>query len=234
MLCISSTPEMVQTRLWRQVGLSHSINKFLSYIFVCSVIIHLVWAIFILLKSLLMTKLFELNSKPRLSTSAQSKLSNKYYLWHTMWCWIQRLSFHGANIKPRWIGRYADYLYQTVLSNSDSQMLDSSYKSTVYWCIASKSKSRYFFHEINITFLWVDLSLFNQSYSDGITTTKRLPDIGGTTIQDVGLQLPLEEPWSLASTPWAMSLYFKLRAIYFWPLNEYYWWDQAKIYHITW
>ena len=28
-------------------------------------------------------------------------------------------------------------------------------------------------------------------------------------------------PWSLASTPWAMSLYFKFRAIYFWLLNEY-------------
>ena len=36
------------------------------------------------------------------------------------------------------------------------------------------------------TFLCVDLSLFNQSYSGGITTTKKLPDIGGTPIQDVG------------------------------------------------
>ena len=27
--------------------------------------------------------------------------------------------------------------------------------------------------------------------------------------------------WSLASTPWAMSLYLKFRAIYFWLLNEY-------------
>ena len=32
----------------------------------------------------------------------------------------------------------------------------------------------------------MDLSFFNQSYSGGITTTKSLPDIGGTTIQDVG------------------------------------------------
>ena len=45
---------------------------------------------------------------------------------------------------------------------------------------------------------------------------KRLPDIGGTTIQDVGPLLP----WSLASTPWAMSLYLKFHAIYFWLLNE--------------
>ena len=28
-------------------------------------------------------------------------------------------------------------------------------------------------------------------------------------------------PWSLASTPWAMSLYLKFRAIYFWLLNVY-------------
>ena len=42
-------------------------------------------------------------------------------------------------------------------------------------------------------FLWVDLSLFNQSYSGGIKTTKSLPDIGGTTIQDVG-PLAVMEP----------------------------------------
>ena len=41
---------------------------------------------------------------------------------------------------------------------------------------------------MNKTFLGVDLSFFNQSYSGGITTTKKsLPDIGGTTIQDTGL-----------------------------------------------
>ena len=39
---------------------------------------------------------------------------------------------------------------------------------------------------MNKTFLWVDLSLFNQSYSGCITTTKSLPDIGDTTIQYVG------------------------------------------------
>ena len=44
--------------------------------------------------------------------------------------------------------------------------------------------------------------------------------------------LPWDSPWSLASTPWAMSLYFKFRAIYLWLLNEYYWWNQAKIYRI--
>ena len=38
---------------------------------------------------------------------------------------------------------------------------------------------------MNEIFLRVDLSFFNQSYSGGITT-KSLPDIGGTTIQDVG------------------------------------------------
>ena len=44
--------------------------------------------------------------------------------------------------------------------------------------------------------------------------------------------LPWDSPWSLVSTPWAMSWCFKFRAIYFWLLNEYWWWDQAKIYHI--
>ena len=39
---------------------------------------------------------------------------------------------------------------------------------------------------MNNTFLCVDLSLLNQSYSGGVTTTKSLQDIGGTTIQDVG------------------------------------------------
>ena len=58
--------------------------------------------------------------------------------------------------------------------------------STVYWCIASKLKVLLIFYGVNKTFLRVDLSLFNQSYSGGITTTKSLPDIGGTTIQDVG------------------------------------------------
>ena len=59
--------------------------------------------------------------------------------------------------------------------------------STVYWCIASKLKVPLFFYGMNKTFLWVDLSFFNQSYS-GITTTKSLPDIGGT-FQDVGQHL---------------------------------------------
>ena len=42
-----------------------------------------------------------------------------------------------------------------------------------------------FFYGMNNTLFCVDLSLFNQSYSGGISTTKNLPDIGGTT-QDVG------------------------------------------------
>ena len=58
--------------------------------------------------------------------------------------------------------------------------------STVYWCIASKLKVPLTFYGMNNTFLCVDSSLFNQSNSGGITTTKSLPDIGGTTIQDVG------------------------------------------------
>ena len=49
---------------------------------------------------------------------------------------------------------------------------------------------------------------------------KSLPDIGDTTIQDaisLSSGLPL---WSLASTPWVMSLYFKFRAIYFSDLSK--------------
>ena len=53
--------------------------------------------------------------------------------------------------------------------------------SIVYWCIASKLNVPLFFYGMNKTLFWVDLSFFNQSYSGDITTTKSLPDIGGTT-----------------------------------------------------
>ena len=88
-----------------------------------------------------------------------------------------------------------------------------------------------FLYGMNNTFLCVDVSVFDQSYSGGITATKSLPDIDGTTKMSAAW-LPWDSPWSLASTPWAMSLHFKFRAIYFWLLNEYQWWDEAKIYHI--
>ena len=60
---------------------------------------------------------------------------------------------------------------------------------------------------------------------------KSLPDIGGTTYRS-RCRLPSCHGTRQASTPWAMSLYFKFRAIYFWLLNEYQWWHQAKIYHM--
>ena len=44
---------------------------------------------------------------------------------------------------------------------------------------------------------------------------KSLPDIGGTTVQDVGPLSPMEPGVH------NMSLYFKFRAIYFYLLNEY-------------
>ena len=58
---------------------------------------------------------------------------------------------------------------------------------------------------------------------------KSLPDIGGTTIQDGGTTIQDVAPLAAMgdamepgrSTPWAMSLYFKFRAIYFWLLNEF-------------
>ena len=49
-----------------------------------------------------------------------------------------------------------------------------------------KIKSPAIFYGMNKTFLWADLSFFNQSFAGGITTTKSLPNIGGTTIQGVG------------------------------------------------
>ena len=61
---------------------------------------------------------------------------------------------------------------------------------------------------------------------------KSLPDISGTTYHS-RCRLPSSHGTRKASTPWAMSLYFKFRAIlYLWLWNEYQWWDQAKIYHI--
>ena len=44
---------------------------------------------------------------------------------------------------------------------------------------------------------------------------KSLPDIGGTTIQDVAPLAPMQPGVHI------MSIYFKFRAIYFWLLNEY-------------
>ena len=113
-------------------------------------------------------------------------------------------------------------LFRPAANKTQVQFIDASHQNY---------KSRYFLYGMNNTFLCVDLSLFDQSYSGGITTTKSLPDIGGTTKMSAAW-LPWDSPWSLASTPWAMSLYFKFRAIYFWLLNEYQWWDEAKVYHI--
>ena len=42
-----------------------------------------------------------------------------------------------------------------------------------------------FFYGLNKTFLWVDLSFFNSSYWWYYNDKEGLPDIGGTTIQDV-------------------------------------------------
>ena len=59
-------------------------------------------------------------------------------------------------------------LFLTWWSNSPHDIT-----STVYWCIASKLKVPLIFYGMNNTFLCVDFSLFNQSYSGGITTTKK-------------------------------------------------------------
>ena len=101
------------------------------------------------------------------------------------------------------------------------------------------SKYKYSLLMHRIIFFWMNKTFWGCIYHFSISLTlvvlqwqKSLPDIGGTTIQEVGHLESCGLPWSLASTPWAMSLYFKFRAIYFWHLNEYKWWHQAKIYHI--
>ena len=66
--------------------------------------------------------------------------------------------------------------------------------STVYfyWCIASKLKVPLIFGGMNKTFLSLDLSIFNQLLLWWYYTDKKsLPDIGGTTIQDIGPLAPM-------------------------------------------
>ena len=106
--------------------------------------------------------------------------------------------------------------------SSQVQFIDASHQN---------QKSRYFlWNDQNV--LCVDLSIFNQSYSGGITTTKK-----PTVYWRYYVPFKMSASYSChgtrqASTPWATSLYFKFRAIYLWLLNEFQWWDQAKIYHI--
>ena len=92
-----------------------------------------------------------------------------------------------------------------------------------------KIKSPANFYGMNKTFLWVDLSLFNQLLLWRYYNDKKVYRVLAALPFKMS---PPSLPLSLASTPWAMSVYFKLRTIYFWLLNEYHWWDQATIYHI--
>ena len=71
-----------------------------------------------------------------------------------------------------------------------------------------KIKSPAIFYGMNNTFLGVNLSIFNQSYSGGITTTKSLPDIGGTTIQDVGCHGTRHGAWRPHHERWAYTSNF--------------------------
>ena len=103
--------------------------------------------------------------------------------------------------------------------------------STVYWCIASKLKvPLIFFMEWIKRFCgWIyhfsiSLTLVVLQRQKAYRILAVLPFKMSATSLSCGL------PWSLASTPWVMSL--KFRAIYFWLLNEYQWWHQANIYHI--
>ena len=78
--------------------------------------------------------------------------------------------------------------------------------SLLMHCIKIKSLAIFLWNQQNV--LYVDLSMFNQSYSGGITTTKSLPDIGGTTyhsrcplpIAAMGLaRRPHHERWAYTS-----------------------------------
>ena len=76
-------------------------------------------------------------------------------------------------------------------------------------------------------FFCVELSLFNQSYSGGITTTKNLPDIGGTTIQDVGclaaMGLALEPGVHTMSNKYSLLMHcIKIKSPAKFLLNEQY------------
>ena len=108
-----------------------------------------------------------------------------------------------ASFDPFWVEARAPIQYPT---------------STVYWCIASKLKVPLNLYGMNKTFLWVDLPLFNQLllwryYND----QKAYRILAALPFKISAPSLPC----SLVPTPWAMSLYFKFRAIYFWSLNEY-------------
>ena len=88
--------------------------------------------------------------------------------------------------------------------------------STVHWCIASKLKVPLIFYGMHNTFLSVDLSLFNQYYSGDIYNDKKTYRILAVLPYKMSAAWLLwDSQWSLASTQWAMSLYFKFRAIYF-------------------
>ena len=133
-------------------------------------------------------------------------------------CIVWQLSYVMLNPKLMWSNNHEHHTWIT---------------STVYWCITSKLKVPLIFYGMNKTFLWVDSSLFNQSYSGGITMTKkptRFWRYYHSRCWPPCCHGRRHGAWS--PTPWAMSLYFKFRAVYFWLLNEYHWWDQAKIYHI--
>ena len=104
---------------------------------------------------------------------------------------------------------------------SKKTVLSTNYTSTVYWCIASKLKVLLiFFMEWTTRFCVLIYHLSISLTLAVLQRQKSLPDICGTTKMSAAW-LPWDSSWSLASTPWAMSLYFKFRAIYFWLLNEY-------------
>ena len=99
---------------------------------------------------------------------------------HTFWTTRQRSGADSRLAPSQW----ETSLQSNAVSHWKGAYLESALMSmdiwwnrrtsTVYWCIASKLKvPLFFFNGMNKTFLWVNLSFFNQSYSGGITTTKK-------------------------------------------------------------
>ena len=104
--------------------------------------------------------------------------------------------------------------------------LAQSLTSTVYWCIASKLKVPIFFFMKWTTRFCVLIYQCSISLTLAVLQRqKSLPDIGSTNYMSAAW-LPWDSQWSLASTPWAMNLYFKFRAIYFWLLTH---WGRDKM-----
>ena len=92
-----------------------------------------------------------------------------------------------------------------------------------------KIKRRAIFYGMNKRFCgWI----YHFSIICTLAELQRQKDYRILAVLSIKMSAPLL-PWGLASTPWAMSLYFKFRAIYFWLLNVLMMRSGQKISHYT-